>query len=97
MRRRPGATVLVQPGVYREKLELRVSGNAIDGPIRFIADGALGDVVISGKRVKGPNLIHIINQSFVSVEGFELRDNTGVLDGSAIRIEARLRRHRSAQ
>lgn len=83
----PGDTVLVQPGVYREKLTLNVSGDALLGAVRFVADGAVGNVVISGKGVKGANLVHIVDRSFVTIEGFELRDNTSVRDGSGIRVE----------
>ncbi|MDB5297710.1 MAG: hypothetical protein JWO31_3693 [Phycisphaerales bacterium] len=83
----PGSTVLVAPGVYREKVDLHVSGSAADESITFRADGLLGSVVLSGKGVRGANLVHIQDRSYVRIEGFELRDNLGVRDGSGIRIE----------
>jgi hypothetical protein len=80
----PGSTVTVLPGKYKEKLVVNVSGNATDG---FITFQAQGKVVISGKKTPpGGDMISINNRSYVKIVGFEIRDNRGVDNGSAIRL-----------
>ena len=80
---KPGDVLTVLPGVYEEKIKVRVSG-AEGSPITI--QGKPG-AVISGKGVKGTDLIHLKDQSFVTIEGLELRDNLQVNDGSGIRVE----------
>ncbi|MDW8344746.1 MAG: right-handed parallel beta-helix repeat-containing protein [Verrucomicrobiae bacterium] len=75
----PGATVYVWPGTYNEKITINVTG-----PLALI--GTNGPVV-SGAGRPGQNLIYIANKSGITIEGFVLRDNTGVTDGSGIRFE----------
>ena len=80
---RPGDTIHVAAGTYQEKLTLKVSGteNA------FITLKAEPGAVLSGKEVKGDNMIFIENQSYVRVVGFEITDHLGVKDGSGIRVK----------
>jgi len=80
---KPGDVLTVLPGVYEEKIKVRVSG--AEGSLITI-QGKPG-AVISGKGVKGTDLIHLKDQSFVTIEGLELRDNLQVNDGSGIRVE----------
>lgn len=75
----PGATVYVLPGVYNEKVTINVTG-----PLSLIGSN---QPVISGAGLSGQNLIYIANKSGITIEGFVLRDNTGVTDGSGIRFE----------
>lgn len=89
----PGDLILVQPGVYNGKYEIRVSGTE-SAPITFRADGALGSVVIDGTGVAGANdgllFIRASNSKPLAqdliVEGFELRNFIGVNDASGIRL-----------
>ena len=80
----PGATVLVQPGTYNEKVIVRVSGSAAAG---FITFQAVGAVVVSGSNIAGANLFDLSNTAYVRLVGFDLRDNVGVANGSGVRIE----------
>ena len=79
----PGDVLNVLPGVYEEKIQVRVSG-VESNPITI--QGRPG-AVISGKGVKGADLIHIKDQGYLKITGFELRDNLHVNDGSGIRVE----------
>lgn len=79
-----GDTILVGAGTYVEKISFPKGGNEKDGPLTLQADGA---VIISGKGVKGQDIIHLKDVSHVRVIGFEIRDNLNVNDGSGIRIE----------
>lgn len=80
----PGTTVLVQPGTYFEKVQIRVSGSATGGYITFQADGP---VVLSGAGVAGAHMIHLENRRYVRIVGFDIRDNTKVDTGSGIWID----------
>lgn len=80
----PGATVLVQPGTYNEKVTVNVSGSAAAGFITFLANGA---VTVSGAGVTGSNLFYLKDRQYVRLQGFELRDNLGVANGSGVRLE----------
>ena len=79
----PGSTVTVLPGRYNEKLVVNVSGNETDGYITFQAGGK---VVLSGKRVRGADMIFINNRNYLKIVGFDIRDNTRVNNGSGIRL-----------
>jgi len=80
----PGSTVNVLPGRYNEKVSVNVSGNATDGYITFQATGP--NVVISGLRKAGANVIFINNQNYVRILGFDIREDYNVIDGSGIRV-----------
>ena len=80
---RPGDTLHVQPGTYKEKISLTRSGSE-GSPITLQADGA---VIVSGKGVEGENIFHIKDASHIRIIGFEIRDNLKVRDGSGIRVE----------
>lgn len=80
----PGDTAHVLEGTYAEKVLVTSAGSAERG---FVTLKSEGQVVLSGKGVEGENLIHIRDRSFVRIEGFELRDNLKVHDGSGIRVE----------
>ena len=82
----PGSTVNFEPGTYREKPTLNVSGTADAGYITFQAAGKLGSVVISGQGVPGHNILYLNGVHYVRLIGLELRsDQTS--DGSGIRLE----------
>jgi hypothetical protein len=73
-----GDTVYVRGGVYNESVNISVSGSVIAGPITFqtypgeqaIIDGT--GLVPSTSGTQG--LINIANQSYVSIQGFEIRN-----------------------
>lgn len=80
----PGTTVLVQAGTYNEKITVNVSGSAVGGFITFLANGA---VTVSGAGVAGSNLFYLADRQYIRLQGFELRDNLAVNNGSGVRIE----------
>lgn len=73
-----GATVFVRGGVFNESVNIPVSGSAIAGPITFqtypgetaIVDGT--GLVPPSSGTQG--LINITNQSYITIEGFEIRN-----------------------
>lgn len=81
----PGDSVLVQNGVFHERLVFPSSGS-VAGLIQLKAFGT--DVpVIDGTGVPGNHLVYIRNKSFLRIEGFEFRNNVNVVDGSGVRLE----------
>ena len=74
----PGDTVYVRGGAYNESVNISVSGSAAAGPITFqsfpgeqaIIDGT--GLVPSTSSTQG--LINITNQSYISIQGFEIRN-----------------------
>lgn len=70
----PGATIRVLPGRYRESLE-------VDRPVRLVAEGAPGEVVLEGPR--GPALT--LKASDVEVVGFQLERATA--EGPVVQVE----------
>lgn len=82
-----GDTVQVkQKGTpYFEKLTVPHSGDPVLGYITL--EAFPGDTpVLDGTGVPGANMVLIDSQSYVKVIGFEIRNDTGVTDGSGIRI-----------
>ncbi len=79
-----GTTVLVLPGTYSEKVTVNVSGSAAGGFITFLASG---NVTVSGAGVTGSNLFYLKDRQYIRLQGFELRDNLSVANGSGVRIE----------
>lgn len=73
-----GGTVFVRGGVYNESVNISVSGSLTAGPITFenypgenaIIDGT--GLVPSTSSPQG--LINIVNQSYISIQGFEIRN-----------------------
>jgi hypothetical protein len=74
----PGDTVYVRGGVYNEAVNISVSGSAIAGPITFQTypgEQAIVDGTGLVPSTSGPQgLINITNQSYVSIQGFEIRN-----------------------
>jgi hypothetical protein len=82
-----GDTIRVHeaPSPYFEKVSFPRSGNAVDGSISL--EAAPGErPVLDGTGVAGANMVLIENRSFVRVQGFEIRNNLNVNDGSGIRV-----------
>ena len=73
-----GDTVYVRGGVYNESVNISVAGSATAGPIAFqnfpgeqaIVDGTGLVPSTSGQQ----GLINITNQSYISIQGFEIRN-----------------------
>jgi len=82
-----GDTVLVQdnPSGYNEKIVFPRSGSAMDGPIVLAAFSGHSPV-IDGTGVSGQSMVLIENRSFITIRGFTIRNNSGVTDGSGIRV-----------
>jgi hypothetical protein len=73
---RPGSTVNVRGGIYEERVTINVSGNASDGYITFRSYPG-ETAILEGEHLtpegrSGMLIIH--NQSYVRVEGFEIRN-----------------------
>lgn len=68
---RPGDTVLVAPGEYREQVWVRATG-AVDRPITFRA-AEPGTVILEGGSGLLPSAFAIFNKSHIRVDGFVLR------------------------
>ncbi len=72
-------------GPYSEKITFPASGSAGAGYITLRA--CSGDrPVLDGTGVNGANMVTIADRSYVRIEGFEIRNNLGVNDGSGIRV-----------
>ncbi|GEM_PF-2041106 len=82
----PGSTVLIKAGIYGEKVDVEVSGDIINGFIT-IKNFEQDSVILDGTGIPGQNMIYIENKNYLRMSGLILRDNTGVADGSGIRIE----------
>lgn len=79
-----GDVVEVETGIYNEKIIWPADG-APGSPVELRA--AQGHTpIIDGTGVPGDNLILIDTRSHLRITGFELRNNLGVSDGSAIRV-----------
>src|SRR4029077_10382641 len=71
-----GSTVTLRGGVYEELVSINVSGNAVDGYITFRSSTGetaildAGHFTPSGRQA----VLTIHNQSYVRVEGFEIRN-----------------------
>jgi len=82
----PGSTVYVKAGQYNEKITVNVSGTAGEGYIT-IRNFENDKVVIDGTGTSGSNIVYIENKDCIKIIGFEICNNSGVDDGSGIRIE----------
>lgn len=80
---KPGDTIHVAPGIYKEHLELNNSGNATDGAITL--QGESGAVIEGHSGMR--DLIQILDQSYIRVIGFEIRNHRSPKEASGIRIE----------
>jgi parallel beta-helix repeat protein len=83
--RNPGDVVAVRGGVYHEHVTFRASGSAAGGSI-VLKNYAAERPILDGAGLSGGDMVTIDNRGFVEVSGFEIRNNTGVNDGSGIRI-----------
>ena len=72
-----GATVYVETGVYNESVNFPASGTATN-PITFTSyPGQTAVIDGTGLAVSGTQgLINIVNQSYITVSGFEIRNYT---------------------
>ncbi len=76
-----GDTVYVLAGVYNESVNIAVSGSAAAGPVTFesypgqtaVVDGT-GLTPSASATAQG--LFNIVNQSYVTIQGFEIRNYT---------------------
>lgn len=74
-RAKPGSVVNVEKGIYRETVDIKVSGNSVDGPIKFRSVGggpAVIDLSASTCNVDADAAISIRNGSHLTIEGFEI-------------------------
>ncbi|MCP4215611.1 MAG: hypothetical protein GY765_13235 [bacterium] len=81
----PGDTITVRAGTYNEKISFPLGGNSSAGYISL--QSYTGEtVIIDGQGVSGSNLVLIASKSYIKINGFDLRNNLNVNDGSGIRI-----------
>jgi uncharacterized protein DUF1565 len=73
---RAGSTVNVEGGIYEELVSINVSGNASDGFITFRSDPGATAVLDAGHLTPSgrQGVLTIHNQSYVRIEGFEIRN-----------------------
>lgn len=73
-----GSTVFLREGIYSEKVEVHVSGNAIDGPIVFKAypgeEPVIDGTGLPFDPVNSNALITIYDQGYLRIEGLTLRN-----------------------
>lgn len=80
-----GDTIEVLTGTYFEKITFANGGNAVGGYVTLQA-AAGHSPVLDGTGVSGANMVLIEDRSYVRLIGFEIRNNTGVNDGSGVRV-----------
>ena len=80
----PGDSVLVHAGTYFQRVEWNVSGSAEKGVITLMGEEG---AILSGKGVKGSQLIRVENQSHLRIENLQLVDNSNTKESSAIILE----------
>src|SRR5262245_32903798 len=82
-----GDTILVKDmsGGYHEKLTFPHSGDAMLGPIVLQAYPN-HHPALDGSGVAGASMMSISNKSYITIAGFEIRNDLNVHDGSGIRI-----------
>ena len=73
---RAGSTVNVEGGIYEELVSINVSGNASDGFITFRSDPGATAILDAGHFTPSgrQGVLTIHNQSYVRIEGFEIRN-----------------------
>ena len=73
---RAGSTVNVEAGIYDELVSINVSGNASDGFITFKSDADATAILDAGHLTPSgrQGVLTIHNQSYVRIEGFEIRN-----------------------
>lgn len=80
----PADRVVVQDGEYREQLVFPRSGSA-DARFELVAaDGH--QPILDGTGFNGGVMVMIRNRSFVTIDGFEIRNLSNINDGSGVRV-----------
>ncbi len=80
-----GDSIYVESGIYAEQIHFPRSGSQGAGSIRLLS--AAGHApVIDGASFSGGNMVLIENRSYIELGGFEIRNLSGINDGSGIRI-----------
>ena len=79
-----GDSVLVHAGLYAERVEFNNSGSAAKGYITL--QGEEG-AIISGKGVKGHQLIRAEDRSYLRIQNLDLVDNQNKEESAAIMVE----------
>lgn len=69
----PGQTVYIRQGIYHESVITTQSGNESQGPITF-ANYPGEKPIIDGDGVKDANTGFIINQSFININGLQIKN-----------------------
>ncbi len=80
----PGDTVMLHKGVHRQRVEVNVSGSKTGGWITLMGEEG---AVLSGKGLKGANLIRIDDQSHIRILNLTLQENSNPRESAAIAIE----------
>ena len=80
----PGDRIVVAAGVYAEKITFPRDGTATQPIVLEAAPG--GRPVLDGTGLGGCDMVLIDTRSWVSITGFEIRNNLGVSDCSGVRV-----------
>jgi hypothetical protein len=83
-----GDRVLVREraGGWNERVQFTSSGSAVGGYVQLVNFPGESPV-LDATGLPGEQMLRIVNQSFVRVEGLEFRNNVASGDGSGVRVE----------
>jgi Tol biopolymer transport system component len=81
----PGDTISVRAGTYHEKVSFPASGSVAGGFITLQAYPG-EQAVLDGTGVAGADMVFLNNVNYIRLIGFEITNDTGVNDGSGVRI-----------
>jgi len=80
----PGDIIRVDSAVYNERISFPRDGTEAE-PIVLRAS-ANHQPVLDGSSFSTGNMVLMNNRSWVTIQGFEIRNLTGIIDGSGIRV-----------
>ena len=81
-----GDQILVESGTYNEQLVFPNSGDETNGPITLRAANGQ-QPILDGTGFSSGHMVLIQDKSHLVIDGFEIRNLTGVQDGSGVRIQ----------
>ena len=82
---KPGDTISIRGGTYKEKLTVKTSGTS-GNPI-LIKNYENENVVIDGSGVSGSNIIYVYNKNYITIKGLEICNSSSGDTPTGILIE----------